>query len=217
MGDLGAFSLYGNKIITTGEGGIITTSNALLAERLRLLRDHAMDSARRYWHTDIGFNYRMTNLQAAIGCAQLERLNELISKRQHIAEEYRKHLSTLRDITINPSRPWAEPVNWLTAVVLPTGTSSDKRDSLIRALHDQDIDSRPFFYAIPDLPPYKEYREIASTGLPTCTVARDLAARGINLPTYSGLTSSDIARVASAFASIVLGTADAAAPRHPSQ
>ncbi len=117
MGTVGAFSFYANKIVTTGEGGLLTTSDARLAERLRLLRDHAMDPNRKYWHTEPGFNYRMTNLQAAIGCAQFERLNELISKRQDIAEQYRSRLSHLHGMRVNPSKPWAQPVISLNRVL----------------------------------------------------------------------------------------------------
>jgi perosamine synthetase len=85
---MGVFSFYGNKIITTGEGGMIVTDDAELAERLRFLRDHAMSPQKRYWHTEVGYNYRMTNLQAAVGVAQMERVEELLARKKHIAERY---------------------------------------------------------------------------------------------------------------------------------
>ena|SRR5579872_5902227 len=89
LGDCATFSFYGNKIITTGEGGCITTHSDSIAERARLLRDHGMKKERRYWHTEVGYNYRITNLQAALGLAQLERINDFLADRKRILETYR--------------------------------------------------------------------------------------------------------------------------------
>jgi perosamine synthetase len=82
LGEINAFSFYGNKIITTGEGGLLTTDDDALDEKVRFLRDHAMSPEKRYWHTEIGYNYRMTNLQAALGVAQMERIEEFIAKKR---------------------------------------------------------------------------------------------------------------------------------------
>ena len=88
LGRIGSFSFYANKIITTGEGGMLTTNDGALAARCRMLRDHAMPPQKRYWHEEVGFNYRMTNLQAAVGVAQLERIDEFIRRKRRIAELY---------------------------------------------------------------------------------------------------------------------------------
>lgn len=101
FGDVATFSFYGNKIITTGEGGMVTTNDEELAERCRLLRDHAMSTQKRYWHTEPGFNFRLTNMQAAVGCGQLERSAELLSKRSQILNWYFNYLGKIGGITLN--------------------------------------------------------------------------------------------------------------------
>ncbi len=155
IGHMATFSFYGNKLITTGEGGMVVTSSPDLAARIRLLKDHAMDPARRYWHQEVGFNFRMTNLQAAIGCAQIERFDEIIGKRRGILASYREAFAEDSEIVINPSMPWAEPVPWQVCVLLPSKYTDIKRDSLMLALKSELIDSRPYFNMLCDMPPYR--------------------------------------------------------------
>ena len=104
LGRLGAFSFYGNKIITTGEGGMVVTNDPALAERAAFLRDHAMDPRRRYYHPEIGFNYRMTNIQAAIGCAQLEQIDAILARRKAIAAAYEVGLAGIRGLSATADR-----------------------------------------------------------------------------------------------------------------
>ena len=118
LGRIGAFSFYGNKIITTGEGGMVVTNDPALAERAAFLRDHAMDPRRRYYHPEIGFNYRMTNIQAAIGCAQLEQADAILARRKAIAAAYEAGLAGIPGLTRPPAEPWAESVHWMYSVLV---------------------------------------------------------------------------------------------------
>ena len=191
LGDVGCFSFYGNKLITTGEGGMCVTDDAVLADRLRLLRDHAMDPKRPYWHEVVGYNYRMTNLQAAVGVAQLKRLPAFIDKKRQLAAWYREALRPLAEagrLQLHPEASWARSVFWMYSVVLAE-TEVPVETVRVR-LRDAGVDSRPFFHPVHTLPPY-------ATGerLP---VAQALAARGINLPSGVALERDDVERVSRA-------------------
>ncbi len=184
LGDCATFSFYGNKIITTGEGGAITTDSDEVAERARFLRDHGMSKDRRYWHTEVAYNYRMTNLQAALGVAQLGQLGSFMAERDRILESYRYHLAK-HGVTLNPHLADTRPVNWITCALFDD-VSREERDAVIARLHKEGIDTRPFFYPISALPMYTR-----ASG----PVSEDLSARGMNLPTYPGLPESDIERI----------------------
>ena len=189
LGTVGCFSFYGNKIITTGEGGMCITDDPALAERLRLLRDHGMDPKRHYWHEVIGYNYRMTNLQAAIGVAQVKKLPDFIEKKRRLARWYAEYLQPLASagrIRLHSEAPWAKNVFWMYSVLLADRIIS--RDELRARLRDRGVDTRPFFHPMHTLPPY-------ATGehLP---VAEGLAARGLNLPSGVGLEQQQVERVA---------------------
>lgn len=183
FGDVSCFSFYGNKIITTGEGGMCLTNSAYLAEKMRILRDHGMNPTKRYWHDVIGFNYRMTNLQAAIGVAQVNKLDALIAQKRELASRYIKSFADYKDIRFSPQLPWAKSVYWLFSIQV----EKTKRDPLISYLAQQGIESRPFFHPIHTLPPY----------LGTCSfpAAEEVSATGINLPSGSKLTEKDIQQI----------------------
>jgi perosamine synthetase len=193
LGDCATFSFYGNKIITTGEGGAITTDSDEVAKRARFLRDHGMSKERRYWHTEVGYNYRMTNLQAALGVAQLGQIGTFLEERARILESYRYHLKP-HGVTLNPHLDGICPVNWITCVLLD-GVSREERDTVIARLHTEGIDTRPFFYPLSALPMYE--RKSGS-------VSEDLSARGMNLPTYPGLPDADIERICQALLRMIL-------------
>lgn len=173
---------------------MVVTGDPELAARIRILKDHAMDPARRYWHQEVGFNFRMTNLQAAIGCAQLERYGEMVGKRQLVLDTYREAFAGDLEIVLNPSMPWAEPAPWLVCVLLPDHFDGAKRDALMAALRSESIDTRPYFNLLCDMPPY--LGEQANADHP---VARGLAMRGLNLPSSSSLTRETIFHVAGVF------------------
>lgn len=188
LGDLATFSFFGNKIITTGEGGMVVTDDAELEKVLRLHRGQGMDTEHRYWFPVVGFNYRMTNIQAAIGCAQLERVDELLAIRQQVAGWYATHLAGSEDLITQPvQEEWAHHAYWIYNVLL-TAKGEQTRDAVMAALDADGIETRPVFYPMHVMPVYTE----DSARFP---VATDLARRGINLPTHGLLTEEDVARV----------------------
>lgn len=201
LGHAGAFSFYGNKIMTTGEGGMVTTRDGELADRVRLLRDHAMDANRRYYHAEVGYNLRLTNLQAALGCAQLSRIEELLSKRSQVLGWYREELSHLGDVDLNPCSPWAEPVNWMVCLLLK-GKRADRRDGIIAELAERGIDTRPFFVALEELPPYSSARRVGRFGSALPIAAR-LSRTGLNLPSSPILSRSDVSYICGVLRSVL--------------
>jgi perosamine synthetase len=188
MGTCATFSFFGNKIVTTGEGGMVTTNDDALAAKLRLFRGQGMDLSRRYWFPVIGYNYRMTNIQAAIGLAQMETIEKSISDRAQIAAWYDEALAELRDRIILPAPVESiKQVYWMYNIFLREGDNT-RRDSVMRALDEMGIETRPVFYPMHVMPPYHE--DVAYP------VADLWSQRGINLPTHQGLTRDDIDRIA---------------------
>ena len=178
FGDVSCFSFYGNKILTTGEGGVCLTDNEELRENMRALRDHAMDPNRRYWHDVVGFNYRMTNMQAAIGVAQLEKLGRFVKKKRGIARWYSEGLKDLKEkglIKLHPEMPWAKCVYWMYSI-LAEDKFGINRDELIRLLEEKGIETRPFFYPIHVLPPYKTYENTSKISKNISTLGSQLFA-----------------------------------------
>jgi perosamine synthetase len=176
FGDMGVFSFYGNKILTCGEGGMITTDDPYLNEKLRLYRGQGQSKDRRYWHEVIGYNYRLTNLQAAVGVAQLETYPVQQSLRSQVFKWYlQTELSTLE----RQERPCGS-ANWMFSVLLPKEID---RDRVIANLQVDGIETRPVFPLVTDMPMYQgPYAEVAS----------DISARGINLPTHPSLQKDEI-------------------------
>lgn len=183
LGDMACFSFYGNKVITTGEGGMILTDNAEWYERARMLRDHAMSATERYFHPEIGFNYRLTNIQAALGLAQCERLGEFVRIKRRNAALYAKRLADVPGITLAPEANWAKNIYWMYSILVDEDYPLS-RNELMTALRERDVDTRPFFRAIHTMPchPRKE----------SFPVAEKLSARGINLPSSVKLTEEQI-------------------------
>ena len=133
LSNAGIFSFYGNKIITSGEGGMITTNSKELYKKMRYLRDHAMSKDKKYWHTEVGFNYRMTNLQAALGVAQFERIDEILLKRKELFEYYQERLKNVQGIKLNYKASWAKNVYWLISIEID-GYIESQRDEFIQKL-----------------------------------------------------------------------------------
>lgn len=184
IGHSGVFSFYGNKVITTGEGGMITTNDPELAEKARFLKDHAMSKEIRYFHPEVGFNYRMTNIQAAIGLAQLERIDTILVRKREIAQLYHEYLKDCEGVILQPEAAWAKNVYWMYSILI-TNTSLLDRGSLMRRLRKRGVDSRPFFIPMHKLPPFRE----EDGDYP---IAEELSKRGINLPSYPTLTNHEI-------------------------
>jgi perosamine synthetase len=189
LSDAAIFSFYGNKIITTGEGGMIVTDDAALAERCFFLENQAKQAGNPYWHTEIGYNYRMTNVQAAIGVAQLERIDELVAGRLRHAAHYRRRLAEVPGLTPPPCAEWAENVYWMYTVLVEDEYGLD-RDTLMARLRELGIETRPVFYPIHTLPMYQQ-----GLHLP---VAEEIGRKGINLPSGATLTPQNIDTVCDA-------------------
>jgi perosamine synthetase len=196
IGTVGVFSFYGNKLITTGEGGMVVTSDDALAARLRFLKDHGMHKERRYYHTELAFNYRMTNLQAAIGVAQLERIEQLRAAKRRVFEGYRARLADCRGVTLNAERDRYSSSFWMSSVVLD-GYDAVRRDQLASQLRQSGVDSRPFFAPMSALPHLASCRRVSADG-DSCPVAARLSVSGINLPSGTKLTEQQVERVATA-------------------
>jgi len=190
IGDVGCFSFYGNKLVTTGEGGALTTHDPEYAARLRFLKDHAMRPERRYYHEEAGYNYRITNLQAALGCAQLERFEQILARKQALLSLYRRSCPR-EDIALNPAVAPAQPVCWLVCALLPEARKSSTAAVLERMKAEHGVDSRPFFVPMHALPPYAGATLIKKDR----SVAAELRERGVCLPSSNKLRDSDVSRV----------------------
>ncbi len=186
FGDISCFSFYGNKIITTGEGGMCLTNNEELAKKMRILRDHGMNPNKRYWYDVIGFNYRMTNLQAAIGVAQVKKLNEFVEKKREIAKIYNSYLKDTKGITLPPEMNWAKNVYWMYSVLIEKEFGMN-REALMKKLEENGIETRPFFHPIHEMPPYKNNE--------TFLVSEKLSKEGINLPSHLKLKTESIKEI----------------------
>ena len=193
IGDISCFSFYGNKIITTGEGGMIVTNNIEWYKRSCFLRDHSMSKNRRYYHPEIGYNYRLTNIQAAIGLAQLERLTRILLIREKINNLYNHLLCDVKGISLQPRAEWANRVCWLYSIVVEKDFSLS-RDELILQLNKKGIDTRPFFIPMHMLPPHKTDQDFP--------VAEGLSEKGLNLPSSIALKDREIEFICNAIKKI---------------
>ena len=188
LGDAGTFSFFGGKLVTTGEGGMVITDDAGLAETARRLRNHGEDPTRRYHVTQLGFNYRLTNVAAAIGLAQLERFDWHVERRRANAARYRSHLEGHPALEMARPAPWVQSVDWLTSVALAR-VAEDERDRVIAQLDRAGIETRPLFPPVHRQP---IYRTRFTSALP---VAERLSALGLSLPSGAGLSNEQIDRV----------------------
>lgn len=191
LGDVGCFSFYANKIITTGEGGMLTTDNESLARLVANLRDHAFSTERHFWHKYLGYNYRMTNLQAAVGLAQTERFEEFVEARRDHAFQYNACLEGVPGITLPPQAAWAKNVYWMYSILVDPAEFGLTRDELRRRLAARGIETRTFFIPMHLQPIY--YKMFEGDRYP---VAEELCQRGLYLPSASSLTPETISFVA---------------------
>lgn len=196
LADVAVFSYFGNKMITTGEGGMIVTDDAKVAEKCQILRDHGMSTERRYWHEVIGYNYRLTNMQAALGVAQMGKIDRIISRKKEIAEEYRKHLEGIPSITLPSNMDWANSVYWLYTILIDDKLCGDSVENLIQVLKQKGIDSRPVFPPMHKQPIYEK-----SLTLPIC---ESISQRGVSLPSAPDIQDDDIAHICRVITDFVL-------------
>lgn len=191
-GDCTCFSFFANKVITTGEGGMVVFKDAAAAARARILRDHGMTPGKRYWHEDVGFNFRMTNLQAAVGVAQLTRIDDFLARRKAVFEAYDRTLFGHRELAFLPKNGWSENSYWLYTLLLD-GFGESARDQLIARLSRRGVDTRPGFYPMHVMEPYHEF---ARGAYPVSTF---LAANSISLPSSPGLSDDEVRYIAGVF------------------
>jgi perosamine synthetase len=187
LGAAASFSFYGNKILTTGEGGMVTTSNQDIARLAWNLRDHAFSSERHFWHKFVGFNYRMTNLQAALGLAQVEQLDDLVAARRQNATLYTSLLQDIPGIITPPEAPWAKNVFWMYGILVDREAYGLSRDELRRVLAENGIETRTFFIPMHCQPVY--WQAFRGQRFP---VAERLCRDGFYLPSSSSLTRGEI-------------------------
>lgn len=192
FGDVGTFSFFGNKTITTGEGGMVIAADTALAAKIRKVKGQGQSPDRRYWHDEVGFNYRLTNICAAIGLAQMERIDAILDRKRAIAHLYRE---LLRDsgVAFQHQRDGLVSSEWLNSLLLPAHVD---RDLVMRVLFDEGIDSRPVFFCAHQMPMYK-----SNDIFP---VSEEIARRGISLPSYPALTDDDVRRIATALNNIII-------------
>jgi perosamine synthetase len=198
FGDAAAFSFYGNKVISTGEGGMVFVRDGGKRDLLCCLREQGMDLGRRHWHVERGYNYRMHNLAAAIGCGQIEMADYHIGERRRIAARYRRNLRPLEDcgiLQLPVEQPGTLAVYWLYSVVLTRGGTAVRERIRDRAASRFGIQTRPFYYPMHRLPIY-----LQDLSLPN---AEHLSDHGIVLPTYAGLADADIDEISAEIAGCV--------------
>jgi perosamine synthetase len=185
FGDAATFSFFGNKTISTGEGGMIVFRDDLFAEKARVLRDHGMSKQKRYWHENVGYNYRLTNLQAAIGVAQMERLQCILDKKFAIFNKYNSLLQDVDGIEKLPLKVTDTlHSNWLYGIIINSDIS---RDGLCEELLAHGIETRPFFYPLHCMPPYKHFKRSRSLKF-----SENISQNGLSLPTSVDLTDENL-------------------------
>lgn len=195
LGDAGVFSFFGNKVITTGEGGMVVINDEIISKKISLLRDHGMDRGTSYLHTILGFNYRMTNLQAALGVAQMEKIKRIIARKISIAENYNRLLRNLPGLTLPYEAPWARHIYWLYTALFDENITKIQRDDIIKELKENRIDARPAFIPMHKQPIYKHEGKYP--------VAESISCQGICLPSYVNIREEDQVRISNTIQEII--------------
>ncbi|MHA8057423.1 DegT/DnrJ/EryC1/StrS family aminotransferase [Aquirufa nivalisilvae] len=185
FGDISTFSFFGNKTITTGEGGMVVTHNKILHERSAYLKSQAVSSQKEYWHDEIGYNFRMTNICAAIGVAQLEMADSVINKKCQISEWYKNYLKDL-PVSFQNDLKDSLNTNWMVSIL---AENEEHRDGIRTYLKEHNIETRPLFYPAHIMPTFKSEESFP--------VADFISKRGLNLPSFPDLSKKDVEYVCS--------------------
>jgi len=191
LGDISIFSFYANKLVTTGEGGMVLTNDPRIADQTRSLRNLCFHRERRFYHTELGHNFRLTNLQAAIGLAQIERIPETIIKKRWIGETYTRRLKHIPCIQLPVEETWARQVYWMYGLVLDETTGLSAVD-FAGLLHNEGIETRPFFLGMHEQPVYTNMGLFKGEMYP---VAERIARQGLYLPSGLTLTEAQLDQV----------------------
>lgn len=199
MSDISVFSFYANKLVTTGEGGMALTNDPQIAERARSLRNLCFRRERRFYHTELGHNFRLTNLQAAIGVAQVERMPETIRKKRWMGASYTQRLKHLSCLQLPVEESWARQVYWMYGLVLDESTHMDAPE-FARRLQAEGIETRPFFLGIHEQPVYTDQGLFKDEQYP---IAERIARQGLYLPSGLTITEAQIDKVCQAVEKIL--------------
>lgn len=189
LADISTFSFHVGKVFTCGEGGAIVLNDAKLASWMRFMRGHGMDAERRFFHPVTAFNYRLTNLQCAVLCAQLERREEIFSRRRRCFKRYTDNLQGTPGLAFQPVAEWAVTCPWVFCLTIDQSESACSRDQLIEILASQGIESRPFSIPLHTLPPFREQSRLRGDH---CPVAEHLGRTGMYLPSSTDIVDDDI-------------------------
>jgi perosamine synthetase len=198
FGDISTFSFYANKNITTGEGGMVLTDDDDLATKMRDRRTLCFGRKERFRHEDRGWNFRMTNIQAALGCAQLEQIDRFIARKREMAALYNEGLREL-PLQLPVERPWARSSVWMYAIVLPEHVPFDAAEFALR-LQNKGVQTRPFFLGMHEQPVYLDNGFVDAVQLP---VTERISRRGLYLPSGQAITNEQIAQVIQAVRSVL--------------
>ncbi len=191
LGDISTFSFYANKLVTTGEGGMVLTSNARSAQRLRELRNLCFGREHRFEHADIGHNYRLTNMQAAVGLAQANRIDETVAVKRKLASTYTERLRGNPHLELQAEADWAQSVFWVFGIVLRETAGIDATE-LARRMFDAGVETRPFFLGMHEQPVFRDRGFFQEDRFP---IAERLARQGLYLPSGVGLTQDQVDQV----------------------
>jgi perosamine synthetase len=205
FGDVGVFSFHGSKTLTTGEGGMLVTDRDDIHHRVLFLRDHGRtpgDSL--FWNKEVAFKYKMSSMQAALGLAQLERLDELIDRKHEIFSWYKKGLSDIPGLRLNPELPTTRNAYWMITAVLDPSLGIEK-DYLQRELSAKNIDSRPFFHPLSSIPAY-QHLDQAHEARKRNVISYRICPYGVNLPSALNLTKEKVAYVCDVLRLLLQGT-----------
>jgi perosamine synthetase len=194
LGDISTFSFYANKLVTTGEGGMALTNDAAVAERMRSQRNLCFRPERRFYHTELGNNFRITNLQAAVGVAQLERIDEIVARKRRMGHKYTAQLNGLARLQLPVEQAWARAVYWMYAVVLDESSGVDALE-FARRLKNDGVETRPFFLGMHEQPALHRLGLFGGERYP---VTERIARQGLYLPSGLALTDDQIDQVCAA-------------------
>jgi perosamine synthetase len=194
FGDLSCFSFYANKLVSTGEGGMVLTDDPALAERARSFRNLCFEPDRRFHHEELGFNFRLTNLQAALGVAQLERMDQIVARKRSMGQTYNRLLKDIEGLKLPAEEPWAKNVYWMYGVVLSETIDMEARE-FARKLKERGVETRPFFLGMHQQPVLQKRGLFMKENHP---LAECLARRGLYLPSGLALTEEQLKSVSEA-------------------
>ena len=200
FGTLSCFSFYANKLITTGEGGMVLTDDLTLADKARSMRNLCFQSDRRFYHEEVGYNFRITNMQAALGLAQLERIEQIVARKRWIGLEYTRRLRGIRGVQLPVEEAWARSVYWMYGLVLSEEVDMDASE-FGRRLRDHGVETRPFFLGMHEQPAFHLRGLFLGERYP---VAERLARRGLYLPSGSALTEDQLEHVCEAVGKVLV-------------